>query len=128
MSVLIDTSVWIDHFRRANCALVHLVNLDQGLTHPLILLELASSTLPEPRVRTLNYIGLLRPVQQASWSDVRRFIEAERLHGQGWGSVDLALLASTLITPGARLWTYDRPLAALARRFGVAWHASVINR
>jgi hypothetical protein len=35
--------------------------------------------------------------------------------------VDLALLASTLLTPGSRLWSLDRRLAQLAQRFGVAY-------
>jgi len=36
------------------------------------------------------------------------------------GVVDMSLLASTLITPGARLWTLGKRLASLAERFGVA--------
>jgi hypothetical protein len=36
-----------------------------------------------------------------------RFIETERLYGQGCGCVDLTLLASTLMTPGAQIWTLD---------------------
>jgi hypothetical protein len=48
-----------------------------------------------------------------------RFIEREKLYGLGCGLVDMALLSSTLITPGARLWTFDKRLASLAGRFGV---------
>lgn len=40
--------------------------------------------------------------------------------GLGCGLVDMSLLASTLITPGAELWTLDKRLAELAGRFGVA--------
>ncbi|EXI67762.1 MAG: hypothetical protein AW08_01703 [Candidatus Accumulibacter adjunctus] len=47
------------------------------------------------------------------------FIEHERLFGLGCGLVDLLLLASTLMTPGAELWTLDKRLGALANRFGV---------
>lgn len=36
---------------------------------------------------------------------------------------DVSLLASACITPGARLWTLDKALAALAERRGVAWPA-----
>jgi hypothetical protein len=38
--------------------------------------------------------------------------------------VDLSLLASALITPGARLWTLDKRLAGLAYRFQLAWPAA----
>lgn len=50
-----------------------------------------------------------------------RFIETERLYGQGCGGVDLTLLASTLITSGSQVWTLDNRLAALARRLGIAY-------
>jgi predicted nucleic acid-binding protein len=118
VNVLIDTSVWVDHFRRRNETLVHLISTDQALTHPLVLLELACGS---PPARSLHDIGLLRHVQQATWSEVMRFIETERLYGQGCGGVDLTLLASTLITPGAQIWTLDNRLATLARRLGVAY-------
>ncbi|QTN29543.1 PIN domain-containing protein [Rhodoferax sp. AJA081-3] len=118
MSVLIDTSVWCDHFRRRNGVLAELIQLDQALTHPLVVGELACGTPPEPRVRTLGDIELLQAANQASVDEVRAFIEREKLYGLGCGWVDFSLLASTLITPGARLWTLDKRLAELAVRFG----------
>jgi len=121
VNVLIDTSLWVEHFRRRNATLVHLIITDQALTHPLVLLELACGTPPAPRARSLHDIGLLRHVQQATWHEIMRFIDSERLYGQGCGGVDLTLLASTLMTPGAQIWTLDNRLAALARRLGVAY-------
>jgi hypothetical protein len=47
------------------------------------------------------------------------FIERERLFGLGCGLVDMLLLTSTLMMPGAELWTLDKRLCALAERFGV---------
>jgi hypothetical protein len=47
------------------------------------------------------------------------FIECERLYGLCCGLINLVLLASTLITPNAELWTFDKRLAALCERFGV---------
>ena len=120
MSVLIDTSVWIDHFRNGNNALINLLGLDLALTHPMVILEIACGTPPAPRIQTLNNIGLLQPCNQASLSEVMEFIEHEKLFGLGCGLVDMALLASTLITPGTELWTLDKRLAGLASRFGVA--------
>ncbi len=126
MSVLIDTSVWIDHFRNGNAALVDLIGLDRALTHPMVILEIACGTPPAPRIQTLNNMGLLQPCNQASLSEVMEFIEHEKLYGLGCGLVDMALLASTLITPGTELWTLDKRLADLARRFGVA-HRSTLH-
>lgn len=54
------------------------------------------------------------------------FIEREKLYGFGCGLVDMVLLASTLITPGAELWTLDKRLAALSERFGVM-HQSILH-
>ncbi|MFN7478408.1 MAG: type II toxin-antitoxin system VapC family toxin [Burkholderiales bacterium] len=120
MSVLIDTSVWIDHFRNRNDVLVNLIELDLALAHPMVIVEIACGTPPAPRIQTLNSMSLLQPCNQASFSEVMEFIEREGLHGLGCGLVDMSLLASTLITPGAELWTLDKRLDELAERFGVA--------
>ena len=118
-SVLIDTSVWVGHFRQQNIALVNLLDLDLALTHPMVLVELACGTPPAPRAQTLGDIGLLQQTQEASLREVMEFIEREQLYGLGCGLVDLVLLTSTLITPGAELWTLDKRLVLLAERFGV---------
>jgi len=54
-------------------------------------------------------------------TETLHFLEHRRLYGQGWGCVDLSLLASTLIMPGATLWTADRHLADLALQAGIAY-------
>ncbi|MCO5121605.1 MAG: PIN domain-containing protein [Burkholderiaceae bacterium] len=118
--VLVDTSVWVDHFRRRNAALANLLELDRVLVHPLIIGEIACGTPPQ-RVRTLSSLNALQPSRQASVPEVMDFVERERLFGLGCGLVDLMLLASTLMTPGAELWTLDRRLRALADRFGVMY-------
>lgn len=120
MTVLVDTSVWVAHFREHNAALVELMEADRVLSHPMVLLELACGTPPAPRARTLAALGRLRQAQHSSAAEVMAFVEREKLYGLGCGLVDMTLLASTLITPGASLWTLDRRLAELAVRFGVA--------
>lgn len=119
--VLVDTSVWVDHFRRRNEALVHLLTLDLVLTHPMIVTELACGTPPAPRARTLTDIATLPQARQANLDEVRELIEREQLFGLGCGLVDLALLTSALLTPGSQLWTQDRRLEQLAERFGIAY-------
>ncbi len=57
--------------------------------------------------------------------EVIAFVEREQLYGLGCCLVDLGLLASTLITPGARLWTQDKRLAGLTEGLGVAHSAAV---
>ncbi|MEK8051971.1 PIN domain-containing protein [Ideonella sp. DXS22W] len=116
--VLVDTAVWVDHFRRRNEALVALLERDLVLMHPLVLGELACGTPPE-RQRTLVDLADLRPAQQASLREVMGFIDREQLYGLGCGLIDLTLLASSRLTPGAALWTLDRRLATLAARLNV---------
>lgn len=122
-AVLVDTSVWVDHFRSRNEELAKLLMQDAVLIHPWVLGELACGT-PPSRVQTLVDLATLQSGKVATVNEVMAFVESERLYGHGCGLVDLGLLASALITPGARLWTLDRRLAGLAERLGVAHTAS----
>ena len=122
--VLVDTSVWVDHFRKHNDALTNLLELDLVLTHPLVVGEIACGT-PPKRIQTMTDLGSLHQAQLASVREVMDFIERERLFGAGCGLIDLMLLASTLITPGTELWTLDKRLAGLADRFGVMHRATL---
>jgi predicted nucleic acid-binding protein len=116
--VLVDTSVWVAHFRQRNDVLANLLDLDLVMVHPLILGEIACGT-PPNRLQTLGDLGSLQQVQQASVREVIDFIERERLFGLGCGLIDLQLLASTLLTQGVALWSMDKRLCTLAERFGV---------
>jgi predicted nucleic acid-binding protein len=121
MNVLVDTSVWVDHFKRGNSILSHLVGADRVLIHPMVLAEIACGTPPAPRQQTLADLSLLQLSNQVSLKEVMVFIEQEKLYGLGCGLIDLMLLASTLITPGTLFWTLDKRLDALAQRFNIAY-------
>jgi predicted nucleic acid-binding protein len=121
--VLVDTSVWVNHFKHHNATLVQLLGFDLALMHPMVLAEIACGTPPAPRERTLSDLGLLRQTQQASLQEVMDFIEREKLYGLGCGLVDIVLLASTLMTLDAELWTLDKRLNVISDRFGVAFQA-----
>ena len=125
MNVLVDTSVWVDHFRRTNDALIDLITRDLAATHPMVIVELACGTPPAPRAQTLGDLALLTHVQQATMGEVQEFIEREKLYGLGCGLVDVSLLASTIITPDTKLWTMDKRLNDLAERFAVAYKPSL---
>jgi len=119
--VLADTSVWVGHFRRAHPVLQALLEADRVLCHPLVVLELACGTPPAPRDRTLGAIRELRQAVVASTDETIALIERERLCESGCGAVDVALLASVLLTPDSLLWTLDKKLDALATRVGIAF-------
>jgi len=54
----------------------------------------------------------------ATDEEVMAVIDLHRLAGQGIGYVDSQLLAATLLTADAALWTFDRALADAAYRLG----------
>jgi predicted nucleic acid-binding protein len=118
--VLADTSIWVDHFRKSNAGLRTLIELDALATHPFVIGELACGTPPQ-RLQTLTDMRLLQHVKQATADEAIAFIEREKLYGKGCGWVDILLLTSTLLTPGALLWTYDQRLESLAEQFGVLY-------
>jgi len=98
--------------------------MDQVLCHPLIVLELACGTPPAPRERTIGDLKKLQQAIVATTDETLALIEREQFHDSGCGAIDMALLASVLLTPNTLLWTLDKNLGALAVRMGVAFSAA----
>ena len=122
--VLADTSVWVAHFRSTNPILQSLVAMDHVLCHPLVVIELACGTPPAPRERTLGDLKKLQQAVVATTDETLALIEREHFYESGCGAVDMALLASVLLTADALLWTLDKKLDALAARLGATFDAS----
>lgn len=57
----------------------------------------------------------------ATSDETLALIEGEQFHDSGCGAVDMALLASVLLTPGTMLWTIDRHLGTLAKQMAIAF-------
>jgi predicted nucleic acid-binding protein len=119
--VLVDSSVWVAHFRSFNWVLHSLLAVDQVLCHPLIVIEIACGTPPAPRERTLGDLKVLQQSVIATTDETLALIERAQFQDSGCGAVDMALLASVLLTPDAELWTIDKKLDALAERLEVAF-------
>lgn len=117
--ILADSSVWIDHLRDPDATLIDLLAADEMLIHPFVIGELALGSV---RNRRAVIAGLeeLPSAEMADHDEVLKMIERHDLHGSGIGYVDAHLLAATLLTPGARLWTRDRRLRAAAERLAIA--------
>ena len=120
--ILVDTSVWISHYRESNAELVDLLNEGRVLTHAFVRGELACGNLKD-RAGTLRLHEALPHAARVHDDEVLAFIEARKLAGRGLGWVDLHLLASTLLTPDALLWTRDGRLAEAADEHGVAYRS-----
>ena len=113
--ILVDTSVWVDHLRAGERALVHLLDHGLVLAHPWVTGELALGHLSQ-RKDILGLLTGLPSAEIATDAEVLGLIEAEQLSGLGVGYVDAQLLAATRLTADARLWTADKRLAVVARR------------
>lgn len=70
---------------------------------------------------TLSDLSELQKPQLITLVKVMEFVEREQLYGLGCGIVDMILLASTIITPNAKLWTLDKRLLSMAEKFGVGF-------
>jgi predicted nucleic acid-binding protein len=121
--VLADTSVWVAHFRRAEPVLQSLVAADRMLCHPFVVLEIACGS-PPLRERTIADLQRLQSSVVATTNEILALIDQKHLHASGCGAVDVALLASVLLTPEATLWTLDRKLRVLAERLGVSFSSA----
>jgi predicted nucleic acid-binding protein len=115
--VLVDTSVWVSHFKNTQPKLIELLNQDLVSCHPLVIAEIACGTPPNPRGITLENLSLLNQCKVATLEEVLSTIERYNLFGRGCGYIDIALLASALITDNTKLWTLDKRLNLLAKQF-----------
>ncbi|MCB1151825.1 type II toxin-antitoxin system VapC family toxin [bacterium] len=117
MSVLVDTSIWVDHLRASDPELTSLLEEGAVVVHPFIVGELACGHLRR-RDEILRLLQALPAVTMAGQDEVLHFIDANDLPGQGLGWVDMHLLASARLS-GVALRSRDRALARAARRLGI---------
>lgn len=116
--ILIDTSVWIDHFRAADAQLEALLTNNEVLAHPMVIGEIALGSVAR-RAEILRYLNNLPTATGAAHAEVMTFIAQHKLANSGVGYVDAHLLASAALTPAAALWTRDKVLRAVALRCGL---------
>lgn len=125
--ILVDTSVWIDHFRRADALLAALLEDQQAATHPFVLGELACGNLRN-RAEILTLMRALPSAPCANTDEMIVFIEKYGLHGKGIGFIDAHLLAAAVLEPGTQLWTRDKCLHAVARELNLAFNERTRRR
>ena len=117
--VLVDTSVWVTHFREGHRDLEKLLLDGDVASHPFIVGELACGNL---KARN-EIISLLRSLHMAPVLDSYEFllfIERHKLMGLGIGFVDVHLLASARMAD-LSLWTSDRRLRSAAAKLQIAY-------
>lgn len=117
MTVLVDTSVWIQHFREGDEVLARLLSDGLVLTHPFVIGELACGNLKNRQAVLSDLISLPSAIPAAN-PEVVQLIEDRKLWGRGLGFVDVSLLASALLSD-CHVWSLDKPLNEAALKLGL---------
>jgi predicted nucleic acid-binding protein len=116
--ILIDTNIWIEHFKSANKEVSALLEAGRVVMHPFIVAELALGGLRDRRM-TLASLEFLPELPVAELPEVRQLIEMRKLYTEGIGLVDAHLIASLMIVPTpTELWTDDGGLTRVAGKLG----------
>jgi predicted nucleic acid-binding protein len=118
--ILADTSVWIDHFRGRLSGLQPRLDRGEIMIHPLVIGELLLSGV----YRRPDAVAELRQLPAAPTPRIEEtevMIVTASLDGCGVGYVDSVILTAARLHPGARLWTLDRKLHAVAVGMSVAF-------
>jgi predicted nucleic acid-binding protein len=118
--ILVDTSVWIDHFHKAVPALADALDREEVMMHPYVLGEIACGEIKRRR-EILDLLATLPASALATDEETLGLIENRRLMGKGIGYIDVHLLAAVIITDDAQLWTRDKRLGEIAARLGIGF-------
>jgi predicted nucleic acid-binding protein len=119
MMVLVDTSVWIDHFRRGDLRLAGFLDRGNAVMHPFVLGELTLGHLPGI-AEVIDDLRRLPKAAVANTDEVLEFIVDRKMPGSGIGYVDVHLLAAAALVPETLVWTRDRRLLAAAQSLSLA--------
>jgi hypothetical protein len=114
---LVDTPVWINHFRKPERELVQLLTNGLAGVHPYVVGELACGNLKD-REQTLRLLRALPQARIAGEAEIYYLLDTHRLWGTGLGWVDLHLLASAALA-GWHLMTADDAMKRAAAKAGI---------
>ena len=117
MNVLVDTSVWVGHFKRRNEHLVALLESGMVVCHPFVVVEVACGS-PPSRQAAVSMLGQLASMPVATTDEVLDLIERRNLSGRGCGFVDMSLLVGALLGERTLIWTLDKRLESVATESG----------
>jgi len=112
--ILVDTSVWVNHFRLGDPQLGQALLDGHVLMHPFVIGEIACGNL-HARPKVLGDLQRLPVAVTADHQEVLAFLDQHRLFGAGITWIDAHLLASARLS-ACRLWTLDARLLTAAAK------------
>lgn len=115
--ILVDTSVWVDHFRKYDRKIVDMLEQRQILTHAHVIGEIMLGQFADRRLIRELFLNL-ETCAVASQGEILDFIESLKLFGRGIGLVDVHLLAAARLS-SAKLLTHDKRLREVASDLGL---------
>jgi len=118
--IVVDTSVWIDHFGRPEPDLKALVASGDVCLHPYVFGELLLGGLPANGT-IAEQLQLLPAPPVAKVGEAATFIGWAGLTGTGVGYVDAHLLVSARLLGNGSVLTRDKRLRIQAKRLGLAY-------
>lgn len=116
--ILVDSSVWIDHFRLTSSELVLLLSQGRVLQHPFVTAEIALGNITD-RDFVIPLLSMLPQAQKLGDDALLDFIASHGMFGTGLGVVDANILGTVVTENDCKLWTRDKRLAAKADELGV---------
>ena len=119
MNVLVDTSIWVNHFRSSNPHLEGLLDNLEVVCHPLVIGELACGNLKN-RNEILTLLSSLPIAPEVEYDEALGFIEFNKLMGKGIGFIDVMLLASSRLAE-LPIWTNDNKLREAAEGLYISY-------
>jgi hypothetical protein len=120
--ILVDTSVWVNHFRQGNPQLSQALVDGRVLMHPFVIGEIACGNL-RARPQVLSDLQRLPSAIPAEHEEVLGFLDQHRLFGAGITWIDAHLLASARLS-NSRLWTLDTRLLTAATTLHLGYSAT----
>lgn len=109
--VLVDTNIWIEHFKKSSPDLVELLISGQVVTHDFILGELSLAHFSKKdRQKILDRLQSLEKIESSTHAEVYDFSTKNKLSGKGIGWIDAHLLHACKKSD-VQLLTLDKNLA-----------------
>jgi predicted nucleic acid-binding protein len=112
MKTLVDSSVWIAHFKKPDSNLISLLESDDVVLHPFIIQELYLGR-PKGKNFVFERLAKLPLAPLLSDEEFRHFVDSFKISGKGIGIIDTHILGSAYFEKTA-LYTFDKKLNLLS--------------